>query len=157
MFLAPVAAGITALCTAPAAILSRQGGVWHRRWGKIFLWAIAVPVVSALTLLTMRPNLVLLMVSIVVFHSAFAGYRARSHKRPDLGQKPHWLDWVAAVIAAASGVVLIVVMFAQGGGLVERGCYQGVPGERPGSPDDLLARGRCGSGTGRTWVADARR
>jgi CubicO group peptidase (beta-lactamase class C family) len=115
VFLAHVAAGIIALCTAPAAILSCKGGVWHRRWGKIFFWTIAVLVVSALTLLIMRPNLLLLMIAIMVSHSAFAGYRALSHKRPDLRQKPNWLDWAAAVIAAVSGVVIVVVVFSQGG------------------------------------------
>ena len=45
--------GVIALFVAPAAMLTRKGGLWHRRWGKMYLWSITV--VAALPFTSKNP------------------------------------------------------------------------------------------------------
>ena len=42
--------GIVALICAPIALATAKGGRAHRRWGKIYFWAMAVVAVTALAL-----------------------------------------------------------------------------------------------------------
>ncbi len=88
-----VAAGFVALVMAPIAMWTQKGGKQHRRWGKVYFWAMFVIFVTALALVYFRPNFFLLMISFLSFYCAFSGYRALFRKRP--GQAT-WLDWLGA-------------------------------------------------------------
>jgi len=103
-----VAAGFTALVMAPVAMLTQKGGAQHRRWGKVFFWAMFAIFVTALALLYFRPNFFLFMISILSFYGAFTGYRALYRKQPQRGAGPIWLDWLGAGIAALSGLAFLV-------------------------------------------------
>jgi uncharacterized membrane protein len=43
-----ILAGTVALFVAPGALLTVKGGLAHRRWGKIYFWAMTVVAVTAL-------------------------------------------------------------------------------------------------------------
>src|SRR2546422_11713607 len=90
------AGGMMALFVAPGAMLTVKGGPAHRRWGKIYFWAMATVAVTALVLAAWRPNYFLLMVAVFSFYLAFSGYRALYHKRPGLVGP---LDWTAPLLA----------------------------------------------------------
>ncbi len=83
-----VAAGFIALVMAPLAMITQKGGRQHRRWGRIYFWAMFVIFVSALVLVYFRPNFFLFMISILSFYGAFSGYRAIYRKHPEQGDAP---------------------------------------------------------------------
>src|SRR5215813_12151041 len=96
-----VLAGSVALGVAPVALLTAKGGPTHRRWGKVYFWAIAVVAATALVVGYWRSILFLALVAVFSSFPALSGYRVLFRKRPDLGQRPPALAWVTAVITCA--------------------------------------------------------
>src|SRR5215470_2617202 len=96
-----IAAGMLALFVAPGAMATVKGGPAHRRWGKIYFWAMATVAVTALALAAWRPNYFLLMVAVFSFYLAFSGYRALYRKRPDGVGALDWTATLAALVASA--------------------------------------------------------
>ncbi len=92
-------AGFLALVVAPLAMLSRKGGDWHRRWGKVYFWSMAVVVVTAVVLGVTRSNWVMAMVAIFSMHMAASGYRALYLKKLHEGQRPRLMDRVLVITA----------------------------------------------------------
>jgi uncharacterized membrane protein len=101
-----IAAGSTAFLMAPLALASAKGGKAHRRWGKIYFWAMAVVGSTALVLALYRPILFLAMVAVFSFYAAFSAYRVLFHKNLPEGQKVTWPDWAASIITFASSFAL---------------------------------------------------
>jgi uncharacterized membrane protein len=104
-----IAAGATAFLMAPLALASAKGGKAHRRWGKIYFWAMAVVGSTALVLALYRPILFLALVAVFSFYAAFSAYRVLFHKNLPKGQRVTWPDWAAAIITFASSFALGVV------------------------------------------------
>ena len=90
-----ISAGATAFVMAPLALATAKGGKAHRRWGKIYFWAMAVVGATALVLAIYRPLLFLALVAIFSFYAAFSGYRVLFHKDLVRGGKVGWTDWLA--------------------------------------------------------------
>ncbi len=103
-----VGAGITALIFAPLAMLTQKGGTAHRRWGRVYFWAMFVIFITALAILFVRPNVFLLIISILSFYGAFSGVRSLHRKHPERGERAALLDWVGATVALSAGVGFIV-------------------------------------------------
>lgn len=97
-----IAAGFIALGVAPLAMVVRKGGDAHRRWGKVFFYAMAVVAATAVVLGIIRPNVFLTLVAVFSFHMVATGYRSLYHKRLHQGQKPDKWD---IVLQAIAGVV----------------------------------------------------
>jgi uncharacterized membrane protein len=108
-----ILAGTVALVVAPIALLTLKGGPTHRRWGKVYFWAMAVVAATALVVGYWRSLLFLMLIAVFSFYFALSGYRVLYRKRPDLGQRASSLDWAAAVIALTASVALIVLGFTQ--------------------------------------------
>ena len=108
-----VLAGTVALVVAPIALLTVKGGPTHRRWGKVYFWAMAVVAATAIVVGSWRGLLFLMLIAVFSFYFALSGYRVLYRKRPDLGQRASSLDWAAAVITLAASVALIVLGFTQ--------------------------------------------
>lgn len=104
-----VTAGFTAFFIAPVPLLTAKGGKTHRRWGKIYFWAMAVVASTAIVLAIWRPILFLAFVAVFSFYFAFRGYRVLSRKRPREGQGPRVIDWVGAVLAFLGSLMLVVL------------------------------------------------
>lgn len=98
--------GSIALFVAPLAMLTRKGGLWHRRWGKIYVWAMAVVAVTAVVMSFVRSGLFFLLLALFSFYLAFTGYRILSRKTPQ--QSPTGKDWVAVSIMLLGSLSLIV-------------------------------------------------
>ena len=96
-----ILAGFTAFFIAPVPLLTAKGGKTHRRWGKIYFWA--------MVLALWRPILFLALIAVFSFYFAFRGYRVLSRKSPLQGQGPSAIDWAAAVLAFLGSVALIVM------------------------------------------------
>ncbi len=108
LVLTHVGAGVTALVVAPVAMLTRKGGGAHRRWGRVYFWAMFVIFVTALAILLFRPNVFLFIISILSFYGALSGVRSLRRKRPEQGERAAPLDWGAASLALFAGVSFIV-------------------------------------------------
>lgn len=98
--------GGIALFVAPAAMLTRKGGLWHRRWGKIFFWSMAVVAATAIVMSLIRSGLFFLLIALFSFYLAFTGYRVLSRKTAR--QCAERMDWVAAAVMLSGSAALIV-------------------------------------------------
>jgi uncharacterized membrane protein len=108
-----VLAGTVALMVAPIALLTLKGGRTHRRWGKVYFWAMAVVASTAVVVGFWRGLLFLMLVAVFSSYASLSGYRVLYRKRPDLGQRPSPLDWTAAVITLVTSAGLIVLGLLQ--------------------------------------------
>jgi hypothetical protein len=115
-----IAAGMLALGLAPLAMLTVKGGHAHRRWGKIYFWAMAVVGSTAVVLALWRPQIFLALLAVFSFYMAFSGYRALSRKRPDQGQGPGATDWAAALLTFAVSAALAVLGLVRPGASWQR-------------------------------------
>lgn len=97
--------GGVALVIAPLAMVTVKGGLWHRRWGKIYFWAMAGIALSATLLCWLRTGLFLFLIAIFSFYLALTGYRVLRRKQPE--SRAATLDWFAAVAMIVAGVALI--------------------------------------------------
>jgi len=115
-----ICAGTIALVLAPLAMLTVKGGRAHRRWGKIYFWAMAVVAVTAVALALWRPQIFLALLAVFSFYMAFSGYRALSRKRPAEGQGATALDWTAALVTLVVSAALVVLGLVRPGSSWER-------------------------------------
>jgi uncharacterized membrane protein len=106
-----VLCGAVAFVCAPVALSTAKGGKTHRRWGKIYFWAMAGVAVTALILSLALPIFFLAMVAVFSFYSAFAGYRILSLKDMYTGARPKLVDWLAAVVTILSSFLLFLMGF----------------------------------------------
>lgn len=106
-----IACGVTAFVCAPVALLTAKGGKTHRRWGKIYFWAMAGVAVTALTLSFALPIYFLAMVAVFSFYACFAAYRILYLKDLYKGGRPLALDWLAAVVTVLSSFLLFLMGF----------------------------------------------
>ncbi|MGA9039281.1 MAG: hypothetical protein WB421_01985 [Terriglobales bacterium] len=102
--------GVAFIC-APVALSTAKGGKTHRRWGKIYFWAMTGVAATALVLSFALPIFFLAMVAVFSFYSAFAAYRILSLKDMYRGARPKPVDWLAAVITALSSLLLFLMGF----------------------------------------------
>ncbi|HYN87606.1 MAG TPA: hypothetical protein VER55_03705 [Ardenticatenaceae bacterium] len=101
-----IGAGVTALLVAPVATITQKGGRSHRRWGKVYFWAMATIFGTALTMLVRRPSIFLLAVSVFSFYNALAGYRVLRRKRAET-EASQLLDRAASAITLGAGIILM--------------------------------------------------
>lgn len=104
-----IAMGAIAFICAPVALLTAKGGRNHRRWGRIYFWAMAGVAATALFLSIALPIVFLALVAVFSFYAAFAGYRILYLKDLNRGGKARWMDWLAALITLVSSSVLVLL------------------------------------------------
>src|SRR5438034_2073134 len=83
-------------------MLTAKGGRTHRRWGKVYFWAMAAVALTAVVLAVWRPVVFLALLAVFSFYSAFSGYRSLFRKRPREGAHASALDWTAAIVTFAA-------------------------------------------------------
>jgi hypothetical protein len=76
-----VVAGTFVLAVAPAAMLARKGGRWHRRWGLAFAGAMAFVLATAAFMWQSHGHLFLLFLDAVSAYLIFTGYRTIVRRR----------------------------------------------------------------------------
>jgi hypothetical protein len=97
--------GSVALFVAPAAMMTGKGGDWHRRWGKVFFWAITAVAVTAVVLSVIRSGLFFLLIAVFSFYLALTGYRILYRKTAQ--QRAGKVDWAAASTMIVGSLALI--------------------------------------------------
>jgi uncharacterized membrane protein len=106
-----IACGATAFVCAPVALATAKGGKAHRRWGKVYFWAMAGVAASALILSFALPIFFLAMVAVFSFYACFSAYRILYLKDLYKGGKPLLLDWLAALVTVGSSALLFAMGF----------------------------------------------
>jgi len=101
--------GSVALFVAPAAMVTRKGGRWHRRWGKIFFWTITGVAITAVVMSLIRSGLFFLLIALFSFYLALTGYRVLFRKTRQQG--PGKADWTAASTMLLGSLVLVAYGF----------------------------------------------
>ena len=104
-----ILAGTVALIVAPIALMTVKGGPTHRRWGKVYFWAMGVVAATAVVVAYWRNIPFLMLTAVFSFYLALSGYRALYLKRPDLGQRPAAFDWIAAGITLVASATLVTL------------------------------------------------
>ena len=97
-----IVAGTIALVVAPGAMVTVKGGLWHRRWGKMFVAAMAFVAATGAVMSVLRPSVFLFMVAVFSFYLVFSGYRVLHRKRP--GQSATSLDHAVTVSMLLAGI-----------------------------------------------------
>lgn len=100
-----IANGTVALVIAPLAMITVKGGLWHRRWGKIYFWAMAGVALTATVMCFIRSGVFLFLIAIFSFYMALTGYTALRRKNPE--DRPRILDWCAAIAMLLTGIVFV--------------------------------------------------
>ena len=92
-----VASGSLAFVLAPIALVTAKGGKAHRKWGKVYFYAMGGVAASAMAMAIYRPLLFLALVAIFSFYNAWLAYRVLAQKAAYAGAPVvHAMDWVAA-------------------------------------------------------------
>jgi len=106
-----ISCGVVGFVCAPVALATAKGAKVHRRFGKIYFWAMAGVAVTALILSFALPVYFLAMVAVFSFYSAFAAYRVLYLKDMYKGARPKAVDWMAAVVTVLSSLLLFLMGF----------------------------------------------
>ena len=77
-----IAAGTTAFVAAPIALIVRKGAAAHRRWGKIYFWAMSFVAASGILLSILLSNIFLFCVAFFAYYLVVSGYRWLYRKNP---------------------------------------------------------------------------
>jgi hypothetical protein len=107
-----IAAGFIGFFVAPVALAVRKGGLAHRRWGKVFFWAMVVAGSTAILNASFKGMTFLLLTGIFSLYLAVFGYRSLYQKHlgvgRDAGASPSLADWllVSAGLLIFSGTLV---------------------------------------------------
>lgn len=95
-----IVAGFIGFFVAPVALAVRKGGPAHRRWGKVFFWAMVVAGSTAILNASVKGMTFLLLTGIFSLYLAVFGYRSLYQKQlavgRDAGARPALVDWLIA-------------------------------------------------------------
>ncbi len=101
-----IAAGATAFLMAPLALVTAKGGKAHRRWGKVYLWAMGIVAATALPMAVYRPVLFLALVAVFSFYACFSAWRVLALKDLPRGGRAKGIDWFAGVVTFVASACL---------------------------------------------------
>lgn len=104
-----IVCGFTAFIVAPIAMAVKKGGDAHRRWGKVFFWAMCGVSFAALIMAPMHNNLFLTLVAVFSFYLAFSGYRALYRKNLKSWREVKFIDWFVVCLNGVFCLVLIII------------------------------------------------
>ena len=117
-----IAAGFVGFFMAPVALAVRKGGPAHRRWGRVFFWAMALAGTTALVGAQHIHSLFLLLTAVFSLYMAAFGYRSLFLKHLAWDDQVPAFDWVVA------GVGLLVFLGTVGYAIAARNVPVGVFG-----------------------------
>jgi hypothetical protein len=117
-----ILAGFIGFFVAPVAVATRKGGPAHRRWGKVFFWAMVVAGTTALVGAQHIHSLFLLLTAVFSLYMAGFGYRSLFLKPLAWDARVALFDWSVA------GVGLVVFVSTVGYAFYARNIPVGVFG-----------------------------
>ncbi len=107
-----VVAGTLVLGVAPAAMIVRKGGRWHRTWGRIFASGMGVVLLSAAFMWQEHGHVFLLFLDAVSAYLVFAGFRTLARRRRRVRDaRADALDAIAGAVVVLCAAALAVIAF----------------------------------------------
>jgi hypothetical protein len=111
--------GTIVLVVAPAALIARKGGRWHRRWGTAFMLAMSGVLFTAGFMWQPKGHIFLFALSLVSAYFIFNGYRIVARRRRRWGDPlDDGVDLAAAAATVAAGVWLLLIALRAGDDLM---------------------------------------
>jgi len=118
MTLLHVVCGSFVLVVAPAAMLVRKGGRWHRRWGTAFMVAMSGVLFTAGFMWQAKGHIFLLALALVSAYLVFNGFRIIARRRRADDTLDNTIDIAAAGVTVVAGGWLIVIAATATGDLM---------------------------------------
>jgi hypothetical protein len=107
-----VGAGALVLVVAPAAMISRKGGRWHRGWGLAFASGMAFVLATAAFMWQPHGHLFLLFLDFVSAYLVFTGFRTIARRRRRIPEaRADRIDALAAGLVLACAAALAILGF----------------------------------------------
>jgi uncharacterized membrane protein len=100
-------AGTVALLAGPVAMLTKKGGLLHRRAGRYYTYSMAGVFGTAVVVAYLKDLTFLFMVAFFSFYLVLSGYRALRWKRLSIDGRVVRLDWGIQIGAGITAVVLL--------------------------------------------------
>jgi hypothetical protein len=105
-----VACGTVVLAVAPAALLVRKGGRWHRNWGLAFAGAMALVIATAAFMWQPYGHAFLLFLDVLCAYLVFSGYRTiLRRRRKSKDALADGIDLTAAALVLGSAAALVIL------------------------------------------------
>lgn len=108
-----ISAGAVAFVVAPIALIVKKGGPAHRKWGKVFFWAMATIGSTAVIMAPMHSNQFLMMLGVFSFYLAFKGYRSVFRKQVWKTKKTAFIDWFFTILNLVFSLGLLILGFKE--------------------------------------------
>ena len=109
-----IAAGFTGFFVAPVALAVRKGGLAHRRWGRVFFWAMVVAGTTAIMGAQHIHSLFLLLTAVFSLYMAAFGYRSLFLKPLAWDARVAAFDWAIAGVGLAVFLATVAYAFVAG-------------------------------------------
>jgi hypothetical protein len=107
ILIAHIICGIIGFIVAPIALMLKKGSRGHKRWGKIFFYAMTGVAATAIVMAPVKHNIFLTCIAVFSFYLAFSGFRAVYRRRHTDG-KPVLIDWLFLVLDLIFSAGLII-------------------------------------------------
>jgi uncharacterized membrane protein len=123
VLMAHIASGFTGLLSGTAIMVLPKGGLFHRRLGRVFFWAMAGIFITSIFMSLVKANWFLLCIGFFSFYLAASGYRILYLKPlKKFTQKPGKVDHLLGI----SGIMAGIGMWILSGMLIKDGDIFGV-------------------------------
>ena len=109
-----IAAGFIGFFVAPVALAVRKGGAAHRRWGRVFFWAMVVAGGTAIVGAQHIRSTFLLLTAVFSLYMAGFGYRSLFLKRLAWDARVAAFDWAVAGIGLVAFLGTVAYAFVAG-------------------------------------------
>lgn len=105
-----IISGMIGFIVAPIALIVKKGSAAHKKWGKVFFYAMTGVATTAIVMAPVKQNFFLTCIAVFSYYLAFSGYRA-VYRRRKTGGKPVFVDWLFVVLDLLFSVGLIAFGF----------------------------------------------
>lgn len=100
-------AGTVALLAGPVAMLTRKGGLLHRRAGRYYFYSMVIVFTTAVVVAYLKSLAFLFMVAFFSFYLVLSGYRALRWKKRTADTLVAKADWIIQIVAGVTAAVLL--------------------------------------------------
>jgi len=104
-----VLTGILALVAGFGAMLCTKGSTRHRRFGKLYVWLMAIVAVTSGALAASIASAFLLSLTLFIFYLALSGYSAILQGATKRSRAARPLEWCATALGLTSGASLLLL------------------------------------------------
>lgn len=102
-----IISGTIGFIVAPIALITKKGSAAHKKWGKVFFYAMTGVGTSAIIMAPARGNFFLTCVAVFSYYLAFSGFRA-VYRKNNTHHKAQFVDWLFITLDLLFSAGLVV-------------------------------------------------